>query len=251
MEDSEDLTPSKRNLEAANFIQTPEDEIVESFENALTWYRDNCMRNAQVFPAQPSRVAAELISHDINLTTLIKMVFSGSSSRLISNEFDGYSLAKYELWVKNNYTEESLSSFQDFSFNLPPPVEESKRESKKGKKTHQLGNPKPVPRLRMAKLDGDFEYLELKKDLKKASFTYPGIANLTLKTLSRTFAVVRALKEDGLSGSVALTNEKLKRATSCGCDIFQKGKNLVTCALLDFEFLTSTLKAQKNRNAFR
>ena len=74
------------------------------------------------------------------------------------------------------------------------------------------------------------------------------IDNLCMKTLSRTCGIVRALKDDGLSATVVLTTEMLKDTTGCGVDIFARAKNLVTCALLDYDFLTNTI-AEEKKNA--
>lgn len=249
MAESENLTPAKRDLESANFIdefQTPLQEIVEGFANAVTWYRENCVSKASSFPPQPVAVANELIGHDIDFTTLVKMVLRGLSSCLMSPNFDAYSVAKFGLWVKSNYTLETFDAFQAENVILSP-IELSKPKQKKTKtttpKNHAVQDPQ-VP-LRIAKLDGDLGFLESKKNLKKAYFTYPGIDNLAMKTLSRSFGVVRALKDDGLSGTVVLTSEMLKTVTGCGGDIFARAKNIVTCALLDHDFLTTTIAAEK------
>jgi len=253
MAESANLTPSKRDLEGANFIdeyQTPQEEIVEGFANAVTWYRENCVSKASSFPLEPAAVADELIGHDIDFTTLVKMVLRGSSSRLVSPNFDDYSVAKFELWVKSNYTLETFDAFQAVNLTLPPIVELPKPKQQKKKKTttpqnHDVQDPRAP--LRIAMLDGDLGFLESKKNLKKAYFTYPGIDNLAMKTLSRSFGVVRALKDDGLVGTVVLTTEMLKIATGCGGDIFARAKNLVTCALLDHDFLITTIAAEKEK----
>lgn len=56
------------------------------------------------------------------------------------------------------------------------------------------------------------------------------------------------MKDDNKEGTVVLTDKDIQQATSCNVEILRTGKNLIACALFDFDFLKTTISSQKAKD---
>jgi len=224
---------------------TPVDVLVQGFEEASTWYRENENSSSVNFPPNARAIAENLVQNGIHFNNLVGMILYDCAHTLVPTPFDPYSFSKFSLYVKMTYKKDSLPA--EF-LNLPPFLNTSEMPENKVVVT-PTSPPTPKPGqakiYRIAKLEGDLAFLEIHKNQKSASFTWTGSANLAIRAGSRCFGIIQGLKDDGYGDSISLTDRDLNKSTKCSGDIFSKGKNLITCAILDFDFLTTTIADQK------